>query len=263
MHDYTTLSLAVEDGLATITLDRAEAANAIDRAMALDLMHAAIRCDEDPEIRAVLITGSGRFFCAGGDLKSFAAAGEGIPAHLKELTTYLHAGVSRFTRMNPPVIGAVNGMAAGAGMSLACSCDIVLAAESAAFTMGYTRVGLTPDGSSTYFLAKAVGLKKALDLTLTNRMLSASEAEAFGIVSRVVADDTLAEEATALGKQLAAGATLALGAAKRLLHSGWSETLETQMELETRAIADAARTADAQEGIAAFIEKRDANFKGS
>ena len=128
--------------------------------------------------------------------------------------------------------------------------------------MAYTRVGLTPDGSSTYFLAKAVGLKKALDLTLTNRMLSAAEAEAFGIVSRVVADDALTAEATALGKQLAAGATVALGAAKRLLHSGWNETLETQMELETRAISDGARTADAQEGIAAFIEKRDANFKG-
>ena len=262
MHDYTTLRLTVKDGLATITLDRPEAANAIDLAMGLDLMHAALRCDEDPEIRAVLLTGSGRFFCAGGDLKSFAAAGESMPAHLKEVTTYLHAGVSRCIRMDPPVSGAVNGMAAGAGMSLASSCDVVLAAESAAFTMAYTRVGLTPDGSSTYFLAKAVGLKKALDLTLTNRMLSASEAEAFGIVSRVVADDALMTEATTLGKQLAAGPTRALGAAKRLLHTGWNETLETQMELETRAIADAARTADAQEGIAAFIEKRDPHFTG-
>jgi 2-(1,2-epoxy-1,2-dihydrophenyl)acetyl-CoA isomerase len=261
MPEYTALTFDLTDNVATITLNRPEAANALNFELARDLMYASLECDEDPNIRAVVITGAGRFFCAGGDLKSFAAAPE-MPVHLKEVTTYLHAAVSRFTRMDAPVIGAINGVAAGAGMSLACSCDIVLAAESSRFTMAYTRAGLTPDGSSTYFLSRAVGLKKALELTLTNRMLSAQEAEDYGIVTRVVADDDLASETASLATQLASGATLALGAAKRLLHDGWTGTLETQMELETRAIADMARTADAKEGISAFIEKRDPNFTG-
>ena len=191
MPEYTALTFDLTDNVATITLNRPEAANALNFELARDLMYASLECDEDPNIRAVVITGAGRFFCAGGDLKSFAAAPE-MPVHLKEVTTYLHAAVSRFTRMDAPVIGAINGVAAGAGMSLACSCDIVLAAESSRFTMAYTRAGLTPDGSSTYFLSRAVGLKKALELTLTNRMLSAQEAEDYGIVTRVVADDDLA-----------------------------------------------------------------------
>lgn len=260
--EFKTLLFEVHDNVARITLNRPDAANSINIDMAKDLMLAILRCDEDPNIRAVVITGSGNTFSAGGDLKSFAAQGETLPYHLKEITTYLHAAVSRMIRMDPPVIAAVNGTAAGAGMSLACACDIVIAAESARFTMAYTRIGLTPDGSSSYFLPRLVGLKRALELTLTNRMLSAREALEWGIVTQVVPDAELMERVNALASQLAAGPTKALGAAKRLLHSGWAETLETQMELESRAIADMARTADAREGISAFLEKRMAKFKG-
>jgi len=259
---YTALLFDVRDSIARITLNRPDAANALNADMAKDLMHAALQCDADPAIRAVIITGAGRMFCAGGDLKSFAAQGEKLAYHFKEVTTYLHAAMSRFTRMNAPVIAAVNGTAAGAGMSLACACDLVLAAESAKFTMAYTRAGLTPDGSSTYFLPRIVGLKRALELTLTNRLLSAQEAQEWGIVTKVVPDAHLPAEANALAAQLAAGATGALGAAKRLLHSGWSETLETQMEHETQAIAARAHTADGREGITAFLEKRAPRFTG-
>ena len=259
---YTALLFAVRDSIARITLNRPDAANALNVDLARDLMHAALQCDEDPTIRAVIITGTGRMFCAGGDLKSFAAQGENLAYHLKEVTTYLHAAMSRFTRMNAPIVAAINGTAAGAGMSLACACDLVLAAESARFTMAYTRAGLTPDGSSTYFLPRIVGLKRALELTLTNRLLSAQEACEWGIVTRVVPDTTLPAEAEALAAQLASSATGALGAAKRLLHSGWTETLETQMELETRAIAARAHTADGREGITAFLEKRAPKFTG-
>ncbi|MBI3303240.1 MAG: enoyl-CoA hydratase/isomerase family protein [Deltaproteobacteria bacterium] len=259
---YTALLFDARDSVVRITLNRPDAANALNVDLARDLMHAALQCDEDPMIRAVIVTGAGRMFCAGGDLKSFAAQGENLAYHLKEVTTYLHAAMSRFTRMDAPVIAAVNGTAAGAGMSLACACDFVLAAESARFTMAYTRAGLTPDGSSTYFLPRIVGLKRALELTLTNRMLSAQEAQEWGIVTRVVPDANLLAEADTLAAQLAAGAPGALGAAKRLLHSGWTETLETQMELETRAIAARAHTADGREGIAAFLEKRAPQFKG-
>src|SRR5262245_14770750 len=257
---YSTIEFNIKDSIASIMLNRPDAANALNIEMSKDLMHAALECSENSAIRAVIITGNGRMFCAGGDLKSFAAQGEKLAYHLKEVTTYLHAAVSRFTRMDAPVIAAVNGTAAGAGMSLACSCDLVLAAESAKFTMAYTRAGLTPDGSSTYFLPRIVGLKRALELTLTNRILSAQEALEWGIVSKVVPDANLQAEADALAAQLAAGATGAFGGAKRLLHSGFSETLETQMELEAQVIAARAHTTDGKEGISAFLEKRAAKF---
>jgi 2-(1,2-epoxy-1,2-dihydrophenyl)acetyl-CoA isomerase len=258
---YETLLFDVSDNVATITLNRPDSANALNEQMSRDLMHASIACDEDPSIRAVLLTGTGRFFSAGGDLKSFAGQGQSLSAGIKEMVTYFHGAISRFRRMDPPMVAAVNGTAAGAGMSMACSCDIVLAAESARFTMAYTAVGLVPDGSSTYFLPRIVGVKRATELAITNRALSAQEAADWGIVSRVLPDDQLMDEARSLATRLAAGATFALGAAKRLMQDGWTETLETQMELEGRAIADAARTEDVREGITAFIQKRTPKFK--
>jgi len=259
---YTTILFEVRENVAHITLNRPEAANSINLEMGHDLMQAILECSEDRAIRAVVITGTGSIFCSGGDLKSFTAHGKRLPYHLKEVTTYLHAAISRLTRMDAPVIAAVNGFAAGAGMSLVCACDIVVAGDSARFTMAYTRIGLTPDGSSTYFLPRIVGLKRALELTLTNRVVSAKEALNYGIVNQVVPDAELLAQAGTLSIQLAAGPTKALGTSKRLLHSGWTETLETQMEHESQAIAAMAHTADGSEGITAFTEKRAAEFIG-
>lgn len=258
-----TLLYEVKDHVARITFNRPDAANALDLQMALDLMHASIQASEDAGVRAVLITGAGKMFSGGGDLKSFAAQGDALPGHLKETALYLHAAISRFVRMDAPVIAAVNGAAGGAGMSLCLFADLVLAAESAKFTMAYTRAGLNPDGGSTYFLPRIVGVRRALELALTNRVLTAREAADWGIVTRVLPDADLLAEAQALARQLAAGATRALGKAKRLLHHSFSESLETQMELEAQAIADSARTRDAREGIAAFIAKRKPDFSGS
>ncbi len=259
---YTTILFDIRDSVARITLNRPKANNSINLDMARELMHAVLRCGEEPIVRAVMITGAGSTFCPGGDIKAFNAEGKNLPYHLKELTTYFHAAVSRLTRMDVPVVVVVNGVAAGAGMSLACAGDIVIAAESARFTMAYARVGLTPDGSSTYFLPRIVGLKRALELTLTNRQLSAREAHDLGIVTRVVPDAELLAQAEAVIAQLSTGATKALGRSKRLLLNGWAETLETQMEHESQALADMARTLDANEGIAAFVEKRTPKFKG-
>ena len=260
---YSTLLFDVSDAVATITLNRPDAANAMNDDLVRDLSDAAIRCDEDPAVRAVLITGAGKLFCAGGDLKTFASKGDELPAYIKQMVVHLHAAISRFRRMDAPIVAAVNGPAAGAGMALALSCDLVYAAaESARFTMAYTMVGLTPDGSSTYFLPRIVGLKNAIELTLTNRTLSAQEAAGLGIVTRVVPDAGLLDEASALARTLAAGPTKAFGKAKHLLESALTETLETQMELEGRAIADAARGPEAAEGIAAFIAKRPPNYTG-
>jgi 2-(1,2-epoxy-1,2-dihydrophenyl)acetyl-CoA isomerase len=258
-----TLLYEVKDHVARITFNRPDAANALNMEMGRDLMHASIRASEDPAVRAVILTGAGKMFSGGGDLKSFAAQEDRLPAHLKEVALYLHAAISRFVRMDAPVIAAVNGSAGGAGMSLCLFADLVLAAESAKFTLAYTRAGLSPDGGSTYFLPRIIGVRRALELALTNRVLTAKEALDWGIVTKVVPDAELQAEAQTLAKQLAAGATRAFGAAKRLLHHSSSESLETQMELEAQAIADQARTRDAREGIAAFIAKRPASFRGS
>jgi 2-(1,2-epoxy-1,2-dihydrophenyl)acetyl-CoA isomerase len=258
---FETLLFEVREGVAYVTLNRPDAANAINLQLSKDLAYAAMRCDEDPAVRAVVLTGSGKMFCAGGDVRSFSASGDKMPALLKEITTYLHAAVSRFARMNAPVVTAVNGTAAGAGFSLACAGDLAIAAESAKFTMAYTRIGLTPDGSSTYYMPRLLGTRRTLELMLTNRMLSAAEAFDWGIVNRVVADEALAQEAEKLARSLADGPTLAFGRVKDLiLHS--DDSLESQMERETRVIADSARTADAKEGIQAFLEKRKATFAG-
>ena len=259
---FETLLYETRDGVAYITLNREAAANAINLQMGRDLMLAALRCDEDPGVRAVLIRAKGKIFCAGGDLGSFSSAGEGMPRLLKELTTYLHAAISRFARMRAPVVAAVHGSAAGAGFSLACASDLLVCAESARFTLAYTRVGLTPDGSSTYYLPRLIGTRRALELMLTNRVLSSQEALAWGLVNRVVADDQLAQESESLARQLATGPTLAFGGVKQLLLSSANESLETQMEHEARAIADAARSSDAREGIEAFFAKRRAKFNG-
>lgn len=259
---FETLLYETRDGVAYITLNREAAANAINLQMGRDLMLVALRCDEDAGVRAVLIRAKGKIFCAGGDLGSFSSAGEGMPRLLKELTTYLHAAISRFARMRAPVVAAVHGSAAGAGFSLACASDLLVCAESAKFTLAYTRVGLTPDGSSTYYLPRLIGTRRALELMLTNRVLSSQEALAWGLVNRVVADDQLAQESESLARQLATGPTLAFGGVKQLLLSSANESLETQMEHEARAIADAARSSDAREGIEAFFAKRRAKFNG-
>ena len=258
---YETLGYETADGVATITIDRPEAANSLSMQMCQEMMDASIRVDDDPDVRAVVLRGSGRFFCTGADLRGFPPAGPEMATFVKEMTTYLHAAVSRFTRMDAPLITAVNGTCAGAGMSLALFGDLAVAGESSRFTMAYSRIGLTPDGSSTYFLPRLVGLRRSLELCLTNRMLSAQEALDWGMINRVVADEDLQSEAHALAAQLATGPTESIGAAKRLYHQSWNEGLESQMEWETRAIADASRRPEAKEGIQAFFEKRDPSFR--
>ena len=261
---YEQIIFDVQDRVARITLNRPNAANSINLELARELMDAAIRCDADPGIRAVLLTGAGdKMFSAGGDLKSFAAYGAEIAFALKEITTYLHSAISHFARMDAPLIVAVNGVAAGAGMSLAVAGDMVLAAESAKFTMAYTAAALSPDGSATYFVPRLIGLRRAQELMLTNRSLSAREAMQWGLVNNVIADSKLLSEAEGLARSLADGPTLALGAVKQLLNESFSGSLETQMELEARTIARMAKTDDSREGISAFVEKRPPRFMGA
>lgn len=260
--EFSALQFEVRDHVAHITLNRPQAANTLNVEMSMDLMRAALRCEEDRSVRAVLLSGAGSAFCAGGDLKGFHAHLDGLPAHIKEVVTYLHTALSHLTRMNAPLVTAVHGFAAGAGFSLACASDLVVAGESARFTVAYTRAGLTPDGSATHFLPRIVGLNRALDLALTNRTLSAREAMEWGIVSRVAPDAEVHAQAEELAKQLAAGPTCAFGNVKRLMRTGWTETLETQMAYEADSIAEMTRLADGREGVTAFVEKRAPHFIG-
>lgn len=254
--------LTVNDGIASLTLNRPAAMNALDLEMAKALLDSALQCDETSTVRAVVISGEGKFFCAGGDVKRFAKEGERLPSYVKEITTYLHAAISCLTRMNAPVIAAVEGSAAGGGMSLACACDLVIAGESARFTAAYTHIGLTPDGSLTYSLPRLVGVRRALELVLTNRTLSAAEAREWGLVTTVTPDGQARERAEALARQLAVGPTLAFGGAKRLIHQSMTESLETQMMAESQSIAAMTTTQDGHEGLAAFVAKRKPNFVG-
>ena len=259
---YATITYEVDGGVAKLTLDRPDAGNAVDLALARELSDATIACSEDASVRAVLLTGNGRNFCVGGDLKAFSAVGDRLAAHLREVTTYLHAAVARLAQLDAPGVVAARGSAAGAGMSLACGGDLVVVGPSTRFVLAYTRIGLSPDGGGSWYLPRLVGLRRSLDLALTNRPVTGEEAVAWGLATTFVEDDdAIADEATRLATELAAGPTSAFGAAKRLLRSSADTTLETQLEREAAALS-ANASVDGREGRNAFLEKRPPQFSG-
>lgn len=259
---YETLTFDVQDNVGILTLNRPDNANALTGLMAKEMFDVSIRCENDPEVRAVLFTGAGKMFCAGGDLKEFEAEGDNLSAMITETAALVHSAVIRMQYMDAPVVIAVNGTAAGAGFSFALSGDIVLASEHAKFISAYTASGLTPDGSSTYFLAKHVGLLRAKELALTNRLLSAEEAVEWGIATRVVAADKLMDEAMELARTFAKGPTKAYGGTKRLALTAFQNSMEAQLEAETRMIASMTRTHDGVHGIQSFANKQKPSFKG-
>ncbi|MBC8239701.1 MAG: enoyl-CoA hydratase/isomerase family protein [Alphaproteobacteria bacterium] len=250
--------------VAWLTLNRPKAFNALDLTMAKELCDLGIRLGEDKAVRAVVMTGSGdAAFCAGGDVPGFAANLDTLPALMKEMTTYLHMAISRFAWMRAPVIAAVNGVAAGAGLSLVACADLAVAAEGAKFTSAYTKIGMSPDGSSTYYLPRIIGTRRTMELYMTNRVLDAQEALDWGLINQIAPAGELTATVEKLSSQLADGPTEALGAVKKLLLMSPNDTLESQMERETRSIANLARTADGRAGIEAFVNKRKPEFTGS
>ena len=260
---YERLVYDVREGVAWITINRPASYNAIDLQASKELLDIANRCGGDPGVRAAFLTGAGtRAFCAGGDVASFAAKQAELALHLKEMTTYLHMAVSRFAWMDAPLIAAVNGVAAGAGLSVVAFCDLAIAADTATFTSAYTKIGFTPDGSSSYFLSRILGTRRAMELYMTNRILTAGEALDWGLVNRVVPAADVLAEAGKLAAQLADGPARAHAGIKKLLLTAPTETLESQMERETRMIVETATSADGREGIRAFMEKRGPRFSG-
>ncbi len=254
------------DGLARVTLARPERHNALDLDQGRDLEAVTARIASDRSVRAVLIDAEGPSFHVGGDLKYFAAAADESPqamaAALRTLTGLAHAAAERLSRGPAPVVIAVQGTAAGGGMSLVMGGDLVFAAESASFTMAYTAAGLTPDLSSSWYLPRLVGLRRAQELILTNRKLTAWEAKDWGLITGVVPDEALAEHALEAAQRLAAGPTQAYAGTKRLLRAAYQQPLEAQMAEESQSIADIALTEDARGGIAAFVAKQRPTFTG-
>jgi len=264
-HDKDVVLFNCSDGLATITLNRPSAYNALDLVTADALLEALIRCDEDSAVRAVMITGSGAAFCAGGDIRGMVerVKTDGNAArYLKALTVRLHGVVSTMVRMPKPVLTAVNGAAAGAGLSLAIAGDLVIAAESARFTVAYTGIALAPDGSSTFFLPRLIGAKRALELMYSNRAVPAEEAKSLGLVNEIYPSANFRESAESYATALARGPTVAFGSAKKLVTLSAESSIETQMEHERRAIAACGRTEDFKEGADAFFAKRPPKFRG-
>jgi len=261
MSNFEHIIFEKQGTIARLALNRPDAANGLDSLMASELKQAAQLCTSDPELKAVVLSASGRFFCAGGDIKEMMSHGDEVGAAVKSLADDLHSAISTLSRMQAALIVAVNGVAAGAGFSLALIGDIVLAAESSSFTMAYTRAGLCPDGSSSYFLPRLVGLRKAQELMLTNRTLSAQEACAMGMVTRVVADDDLAAQAEQVASDLANSARLSTAYVKKLLLASPGNDLEAQMELEGQLVSRSAASPDGREGIQAFVDKRKPEFE--
>ncbi len=249
-----------EAKVATVTLNRPEALNSLTVPMKQELLAAFRRLERDAAVRAVILTGAGRAFCAGQDLKERLqpdAAPLGV-----DLRERYNPIIRAMRSLPKPIVGAVNGVAAGAGASLAMACDIRIAADTASFALAFGRVGLVPDSGATWFLPRLVGATKAAEIALLGDPVSAMDAERLGLVGRVVAASDLASEARAMAERLAAGAPRAMALTKRALDASWDRDLDAALEYEAHLQDMAGRTKDHQEGMAAFLEKRPPSFSG-
>ncbi|PWU62266.1 enoyl-CoA hydratase [Micromonospora globispora] len=244
----------IADGVAEIELNRPDSSNAVDLPTARALDAAVADAAADPRVRAVLVTGAGRRFCAGGDLSAVLAAADPA-AYLESLVAALDGALHRLRALEVPVVGAVQGAVAGAGLAVLLSCDVVVAAPSTKFVMAYSGVGLTPDCGVSWLLPRAIGQQRALDLALTGRVLSAPEAEQWGLVNEVARSDGAAVRARALAREMSAGSASALGQAKRLLRASWDTTPVEASADEAQTITRAITTAEAQDLIRAFSRR--------
>jgi 2-(1,2-epoxy-1,2-dihydrophenyl)acetyl-CoA isomerase len=257
---FTTIRYEVEDAVATITLDRPEAFNALTIAMRRELLAAFREAARDGSVRVVILTGAGRAFCAGQDLKERLEP-DAAPL-IEEIRERYNPLIRVMRRLRQPIIAAINGVAAGAGASLALACDLRIAAEGSRIDLAFGRVGLIPDSGTTWSLPRLVGAAKAAELALLNEPLPAEDARQFGLVAKVVPADALMDEARAMAGRLAALAPVAMTLTKRALDYGQSTDLDSALDYEAMLQGVAGRTADHAEGLRAFVEKRPPRFSG-
>lgn len=256
------------DGIATITLNRPEALNALDDTMVGDLAGAVSAAAADDSVRAVVVTGAGEHFMAGGDIKWFKQAIDAQPDKAvirREFEAFIHPVhdvVTEMRRMGKPVLAAVRGACAGFGVSLALACDMVLAADDAVFTLAYCHIGVSPDGGSTYALPRAVGIKRAFEIAFLGERFGAEAARQAGLINKVVPVAEFEASVGKLARRLARGPTHAYANTKALLNASLNASLEAQLDAEAKSFADCAATADFAEGVTAFVDKRPPDFTG-
>jgi 2-(1,2-epoxy-1,2-dihydrophenyl)acetyl-CoA isomerase len=261
----TTASIVLDiaDGLATLTLARPEAGNALDVATCEQLEACAGQIADTPTVRAILLNGMGRNFCVGGDVSTMGALSSEHVDQLTAMVAPLHRALKQLSALDAPLVAAVRGAAAGAGLSLVAAADIVLAAPTAKFVMAYSAIGLSPDGGASWSLPRVIGTRRTLELALTNRRLSTEEAVEWGLVSRIVDDAKLDQEALAQARTLAAGPTLAFGHTRRLISESFAANLSDQLDRELEAIRLTGGSSDARIGIDAFRNRQPALFSGT
>lgn len=249
------------NGVLEITLNRPDSLNAMNEALLEGLLQ-RVGEGRAPEVRAVLIRGEGRGFCAGGDIRHFAKlleSGEPLP---REMPDRLHETIECLRQLPKPVLAVVHGPCVGAGFSLVLACDLAIASEESLFNLAYVGIGLSPDGSSSFFLPRHVGMKKATEILLTGRNMTAQEALELGLVNRIVPAADLLEQGREMARMLASGPTLAYGRVKELINSSYDNNLHDQLALETHHVCESSTTQDFRAAVAAFLAKKVREFKG-
>lgn len=256
------VALDIADGTARVTLTQPDRGNPFDLDFCTTLSRVATECDENDDVRAVLITAQGRYFTVGADLRTMTRDRAALPRFIKDATVGLHSAISRFARMRAPVVLAAHALVVGGGVALSAAADFCLAARSARFYAAYTGIGLLCDGGGSTFLPRRIGVRRTAEFLMRNQTWTAEQALANGLVTDVVDDDALADAATALAAELATGPTAAFGEIKNLLLSTWEQPIEAQMELEARAMARVCRTDDAWTGVTEVAAHRTPTFRG-
>ena len=254
------IKFEILEGVGKITLDRPEKYHSFVREMALKLQETLDKCNENNDVRAIMITASGKAFCAGQDLAE--AIDPAIPSISKIIQEHYNPIIRKIRNIEKPIVAAVNGVAAGAGASVALACDIVVATESASFVQAFSKIGLIPDSGGTFILPRLIGIQKAAALMMTGEPVLAKEAENMGMIYKSYSNDSFETESWKLVSKLAKMPTKAIGLTKRLLNASISNNLENQLSIEDEFQVIAAETADFKEGVQAFLEKRKPKFKG-
>jgi 2-(1,2-epoxy-1,2-dihydrophenyl)acetyl-CoA isomerase len=260
--ELTAFAFEIVDGVAHITMNQPERGNPIDERFAAEFDYLATDCSVRPEVRAVLIDAKGRFFSVGGDLAALTRSREDLARFVSGATSNLHMGISRFARLNAPVVAAVHAMTAGGAVALVAGADFVIASPSAKFYAAFAGIGIVSDSGGTYFLPRRMGSRRAAQFYMLNETLSAAEAASTGLINKVVDAEALQDEAWALARRLAQGPTAAYGEAKNLMLSSPMESLEGQLENEARAMARLTRTDDAWNAMRSVLAKQKPLFEG-